>query len=474
MGSHLPGQYMLASEVQRFIDDQCLLHPEARVIVSVSGGADSMALLSVLCSLVPTYRMTLFVAHINHQLRDGEALRDALFVKRYCDGLGLPFHKADIDVRFLKRRTGMSSQLAARQLRYGALLSLRDSLSATHIALGHTADDQAETMLLRLLRGVGPAGLAGIPAGRMPFIRPLLKVHRNAIRSYLHSNGIPWVEDSSNTSRAYQRNRIRLDLLPEMGKYRPGISQRLHQAAEMLRADNDVLDERTRDFAEHAVEQKIGRSMLAIRRAPFVAAPLAMQRRLLRHTIDRLPGWEHASGFRDIETLVRFIVRCGRVGRRLTLPGRLMAEWHEGAVLLWKAGTLPATPVFMPLPIPGFLTIKRLSLSIAAKTLTLGQEWRSRTEPYRVFASLEAVAPPLSIRFPRPGDRFRPLGAMGSQKLQDFFINNKVPRAIRPHVPLVIGCGEIVWVVGYRIADPFKVREDTRRVLELVCSQATS
>jgi tRNA(Ile)-lysidine synthase len=463
---------MLVSEVQRFIDVQGLLPREARVIVSVSGGADSMALLSVLHGLVSTYRLTLSVVHINHHLRDKEATRDALFVESYSDRLGLPFHKVDVDVRFLKRRTGMSSQLAARQLRYGALFSLCDSLAATHVALGHTADDQAETILLRLLRGVGPAGLAGIPAKRLPFIRPLLGVHRDSIHSYLGAAGIPWVEDSSNMSRAYLRNRVRLELMPVMGEYRPGIAQRLRQTADMLRADNDVLEEQTRVLAEQAVGREVGRSMLAIRRPPFVAAPLAMQRRLLRHAIDWLPCPEHASGFQDIETLVGFSLSGGRVGRRLTLAGRVMAEWHNDAVLLWRAGTLPATSMSMPLPVPGLLSLKGLSLSVAAKTHILKGEWRNLAGPCRVFASFEAVARPLSIRFPRPGDRFQPLGAAGSQKLQDFFVNNKVPRAVRPYVPLVISRGQILWVVGYRIGDPFKVREDTRRVLELSCSGA--
>ena len=463
---------MLVSEVQRFIDAHELLHPGARVVVSVSGGADSMALLALLHGLVPTYCLTLFVAHINHQLRDGEAVRDARFVESWADRLGLAFHKVDVDVRFLKRRGGMSSQEAARQLRYGALLSLRDSLAATHVATGHTADDQAETVLLRLLRGAGSTGLAGIAAKRTPFIRPLLGVHRDSIHSYLRSTGISWVEDSSNTSRAYLRNRVRLDLMPVLGQYRPGIAQRLRRTADMLRADNDELEEQTRVLAQRAVARRVGRSMFAILRPPFAAAPLALQRRLLRETIDRLPPSEHAGGFQDIEALVRFAVGSGRVGQRLTLAGQVMAEWHEAAVLLWKAGALPATSMAVLLPVPGYLALTGLSLSVEAKSCNLKREWKSLAGPSRVFARCEAVELPLSIRFPRPGDRFQPLGASGSQKLQDFFVNSKVPRAVRPYVPLVLSRGQILWVVGYRIAEPFKVRADTRRVLELTCSEA--
>ena len=290
---------MLVSEVQRFVNTHGLLHHGARVIVSVSGGADSMALLALLHDLVPTYRLSLFVAHINHQLRAGEAVRDARFVESCTDRLGLPFHKVDVDVGFLKRRSGMSTQQAARQLRYGALLSLRDSLAATHVAIGHTADDQAETVLLRLLRGAGSAGLAGIAAKRMPFVRPLLGVHRDSILSYLRTAGISWVEDSSNMSRAYLRNRVRLDLMPVLGEYSSGIARRLRQTADTLRSDNDELEEQTRALAKQAVVGRVGRSMFAILRPQFVAAPLALQRRLLRDhdkpvaalgTCRRLPG----------------------------------------------------------------------------------------------------------------------------------------------------------------------------------------
>ena len=290
---------MLVAEIQSFIDAHQLLHPGARVIVSVSGGADSMALLSLLHRLAPTYRLTLIVAHVNHQLRGGEAIRDARFVERYAAKLGLSFHQMDIDVKALKQRTGLSSQHAARQLRYGALQSLSCSLAATHVALGHTADDQAETLLMRLLRGGGPAGLAGIPVKRMPFIRPLLQVHRDSILAYLRAAGIPWVEDSSNTNRGYLRNRVRLDLMPALRAYHPNVAQRLHQVADMLRADNDVLEQQTEALARQVLSRGIGNAMLAIQRGPFAAAPLALQRRLLRYAIDRLPRSGNAAGFRE-------------------------------------------------------------------------------------------------------------------------------------------------------------------------------
>lgn len=464
---------MLVAEVQRFIDAHELLHPGAKVIVSVSGGADSMALLSLLYRLASTYQLTLVVAHVNHQLRGGEAIRDARFVERYADRLGLPFHKTDVDVKALKRRAGLSPQHAARQLRHGALQSLSRSLVATHIALGHTADDQAETMLMRLLRGGGPAGLSGIPVKRMPFIRPLLQVYRHSILTYLRAADIPWVEDSSNTNRGYLRSRVRLDLMPTLRNYHPRIAQRLHDVADMLCADNDALEQQAGALAKQVLRWKVGNAMTAIRRVPFTAAPLALQRRLLRHAIDRLPLSGSAASFRDLEALLRFVVNRGKVGQRLTLAGQLMAEQHSNVVLLWQARALPPISSAVVLPTPGTLTLRGLGVTLTARTLALTQAWKSQVESCRAFVDVGVVPSPLSVRFPRPGDRFHPLGASGSQKLQDFFVNNKVPRAMRPYVPLVLRGTEILWVVGYRIADPFKVRPGTQRVLELACSETT-
>lgn len=464
---------MLVAEVQRFIDIHELLHLGAKVVVSVSGGADSMALLSLLHQLQSTYRLTLSVAHVNHQLRIGEAIRDALFVERYADKLGLPFHKVDVDVKALKRRTGLSPQHAARQLRHDALQSLSRSLAATHIALGHTADDQAETLLMRLLRGGGPAGLAGMPAKRMPFVRPLLGVHRDFILEYLRTTDVPWVEDSSNANRSYLRNRVRLDLMPTLRVYHPHIAQRLHQVADMLRTDNDVLEQRTEALARQVLSREVGNAMLSIRRAPFSAAPLAMQRRLLRYAIDRLPFSGDRASFRDVETLVRFAVSGVNVGRRLTLAGQVMAEQHNDVVLLWQARALPSTSLTVILPVPGTLSLHGLASTLTAKTVARGEDGRGRSESRVALLDFDAATSPLSLRFPRPGDRFRPLGATGSQKLQDFFVNKRVPRAIRPYVPLVLAGPEILWVVGHRIAEPFKVRPETRRVLELSYSGTT-
>src|SRR6266436_6223901 len=270
---------MFVVEVQACIEAHAMLSPGDKVIVAVSGGADSMALLFALFQLRSMYDLTLMVAHVNHQLRGTEAEQDALFVEQQAACLGLPFYQTCVDVRALQRSSGMSLQHAARQLRYRFFHALYQTLDATRVALGHTADDQAETLLIRLLRGSGPAGLAGIPPVRLPFIRPLIAVSRQVISSYLQTERFSWVKDSSNEHAVYLRNRVRLDLLPKLQQYNPQIVRRLNELADMLRADSQVLEQQVDEWALQTLAWQ-AQSRVEICCRLFGLAPMAIQRRL--------------------------------------------------------------------------------------------------------------------------------------------------------------------------------------------------
>jgi tRNA(Ile)-lysidine synthase len=452
------------STVQACIDAYSMLPSGTRVVVAVSGGADSMALLSTLYKLRAVYNLTLIVAHVNHQLRGSESHRDAVFVEQQAERLGLPFYQTQVDVKSFQYTTGLSPQHAARLLRYEYFQSLCQTLETTCIALGHTADDQVETFLVRLLRGSGPAGLAGIPPVRRPFIRPLITTHRPAILSYLTSEGIAWVEDSTNAQRTYLRNCVRLDLLPMLQQINPQISKGLLGLTNMLSAENDVLEQHTDVVAQQTVQWKPGQQA-AISRDSYRAAPLAIQRRLLRRIVDVLLPLSSIAKFEHIETLRQFVID-GTVGKRCSLPGGGVAECQVGVVLLWNSRRFSPTTFTVTIPVPGMVSIPALGTRLVAEVFAKDAqriEWR----PERAFFAMERLRFPLNARFLRQGDHFFPLGAPGAKKLKDFFIDSKVPRAERPFVPLVVSGTAIVWVVGYRIAEPCKVHADTQYVLSL-------
>jgi len=457
---------MLVAEVQACIEAHAMLSPGAKVIVAVSGGADSMALLFALFQLRSAYDLTLMVAHVNHQLRGAEAEQDALFVEHQVARLGIPFYQARVDVKALQRSAGMSLQHAARQLRYRFFHTLCQTLDATRVALGHTADDQAETLLMRLLHGSGPAGLAGIPPVRLPFIRPLIAVSRQAIYSYLQTERFSWVEDSSNTHTVYLRNRVRLDLLPKLQQYNPRIVGRLNELADMLRADSQVLEQQVDEWAVQTLDGQAS-NRVEIRCGLFGLAPVAIQRRLLRRAIAALALSPETVGFRHVEGLRQFIV-SGDGGRRCGLPGQILAERRAETILLRSAPKTSAIPSVVVLRVPGQVDVAALNIRLIADIIDKPGSFKAMS-PQGALLDLDRIVCPLHVRFRQPGDRFYPLGAPGSKKLQDFFVDSKIPRVERPYVPLVVSKSEIVWVVGYRIADPFKLRPETNCVLRLQC-----
>jgi len=410
--------------------------------------------------------MTLIVAHVNHQLRGEEAEQAALFVEQQAARLGLSFHQTRVDVKALQRSSGISVQQAARQLRYRFLHALHQALHATRIALGHTADDQAETLLMRLVRGSGPAGFAGIPAVRLPFIRPLITISRPAIYAHLQSEHCPWIEDSTNAHMVYLRNRVRLDLLPKLQQYNPQIVRRLNELADMLRADSQVLEQQVDEWALQTLVWQ-ARSRVEVGCKLFGLAPVAIQRRLLRRVIEALATSPEAVSFRHIESLRQCIV-SGNQKRWCSLPDEIGAERRAKTILLWNASKTPVIPYVHALPVPGKIDIVSLNIRLIAdvipKPCNLG-----RIGPQCALLDLDRTICPLQVRFRQPGDRFYPLGSPGSKKLQDFFIDTKIPRGERPYVPLVVSGHEIVWVVGYRIAESFKLRPETNRVLCIQC-----
>ena len=353
--------------MQAYLNAYLPVLPKAKVIVAVSGGPDSMALLGGLYQLRSLYNFSLIVAHVNHRLRGEEALRDQVFVGQQARRLGLPFYQTRVHVKAFQHASGLSPQHAARQLRYHFLFALQQMLGATYIALGHTADDTSETLLVRFLRGSSPASLAGIPAVRLPFIRPLIALSRQTILTYLQSEHIPWIEDSSNTNHAYIRNRVRLQLLPLLQQYNPQIRKRLHILAELLQTDDDVLMKHVAEWSKKTVHwEHTHRVMLQC--DMLRSAPLAIQRRLLRQIINTLLPANKPASFQHIHSLLQ-LVREGHHGQRCTLPGGVLAERQQETIFVWNPQFLPSTRLVLTLPIPGEVTIVGLHMRLTADIL---------------------------------------------------------------------------------------------------------
>lgn len=458
----------LARLVEAQARSQHLFLPGARLLVAVSGGPDSVALLSLLTELAPSWGLSLAVIHVNHGLRGEESEEDARFVARLCQDLGIEGRSVRLSLEpphAGRRRSSLQER--ARDARYAVLLAEGRALAVDRIALGHQADDQAETLLMWMLRGAGTTGLAGIPPIRDAlFIRPLLGISREQILEYLQARGLPYRNDSSNAKPVYLRNRIRQDLLPRLKVYNPAIVDVLARQAKVLK-DDDLYLEAMASAALDPLTQTRPDGSLVVDRAGLLALPPALRRRAVRLLFRRLNPSLPCPSFTVVESVIRQVF-LGRSGAGITALG--LAISHEYASVRFGPAGVPVggTPqASLPLPCPSALRWPLTGQIIRAR---LADEAVSTAPGHRQTAvfDLDRFTPTLTVRSWRCGDVFQPAGMRGrSKKLQDFFSDSKIPRRERGAVPLVTAPEGILWVVGHRADHRFAATPDTRRRLVL-------
>ncbi len=428
------------------------------VLVAVSGGADSIALLDLLRALASRLGLTLDCAHVHHGLRS-EADADADFVRGVCQTLGVPFHLDRVSVRREPPWEGLEAE--ARRARHAALESRARALGAARIATGHTADDQAETVLMRLLAGAGPRGLAGIAWQRDPFVRPLLATRRAEILDHLRSRGLEWREDATNRDPSFLRNRLRHDVLPHLARVLGAdVTAGLCRTASLCRrlvtdldrhAEAELARVATRNPAGFVlpVQELLARPDELAAEMLFTAAAAlgdARPRRAATHrAVRRLL---HAETPRRAVTFGPLSVE--RSGKWLRVGPTRLAALDEGV-----------------LPVPGSVDLPGVVLRLSARRFDRPFDYAPPRDPRRVAFDADLLPDALAVRRRRPGDRFTPFGGQGERRLKTFFIDAGVPRWERPRVPLLEAAGDIIWVAGVRRGSGAPVSKDTRRILEV-------
>ncbi len=453
--------------VRRFAREEGLFQAGGRVLVAVSGGPDSVALLHLLVRLGSEWDLHLGVAHFDHGLRGEASREDARFVATLAQDLGLPIYFGEGDVRRLAHSEKISLQMAARRLRLDFLEDTRRTHTYDQLALGHTADDQVELFLLRLLRGAGAEGLKGMwPSTSGGLVRPLLAVGKDVVLAWLHQEKLPYRVDSSNLNRKYLRNRIRLDLLPFMAQ---GYNPRLRDAIWRLMA---LLQEDERLLAEAATQawDQVGRWItpeLAVLSIPgLLELSPGLQKRLLRLTLGRFLTHQEITSAQvnNLMALVRGQKSGGAITWGKCTVARAGPELHVFP-------TLPAPPAHLAATLPGVGMLESpAGWRFEARNLPDLPPAPQTASADTVWVDQAKVAFPLTLRPILPGDRFWPQGAPGLKKMQDFLVDAKIPRWLRPHLPLVASGEEIVWVPGLRLAESVKLTPASRQALELIIS----
>jgi tRNA(Ile)-lysidine synthase len=472
-----------------------LVPPGGRVVVALSGGSDSVALLLLLRELQASGELDVVAAaHLNHGLRES-AHHDEQFCRALAGGFGIPFRADLIDVRARAARDRTSVEDAGREARYELFDRVAGEFRADAVATGHTRDDQAETFLLRLLRGAGPRGLSGIhPKVRLPaeapkarrwVIRPVLDCSRDDLREYLAARGQPFCEDESNADLSIPRNRVRHELLPLLReRYSPAIADVLARDAAIARADDDRLQREAIDLARSIVlPNRATESGTPIREVELDVVALAALHPALAVRVARIALQELTPdrfvGFDHVEGLLELVRSDGSKHASLSLPGQY-AERRGSRIVLSREPFKPYSNSFrVPLSIPGEVILTEQGWAVSAHVgsdPTLGSDPKVRSfrnvlgsDPKAFSAFAQRVSGGLAVRSRQPGDWLRPLGMGGRRKkLQDVLVDRKVARDRRDSIPIVVDeTDRIVWVVGEAVTEDFRVTEPSQAVIFL-------
>lgn len=452
--------------VRRVVRDEDLIEPGDRVLVAVSGGIDSSLLLFLLDRIKSDIPMTLGVAHVNHGLRGPESERDEAFVRDLADRLSLACHVLRADVRSYARDSGLSTQHAGRDIRYRFFDEVCDREGYRKIAIAHNRDDQVETFLLRVIKGTGLNGLTAIPIRRGRIIRPLLRTYRAEIEACARRFSVPFIEDSSNAKETYERNFVRLNIMPLMARINPRFREKvLLLLSDIVSVDALFEDEATEFLEEHG---RLGEREGSVPVAPLRALHPETRFRVISRMLGRLEP--RFIALREHVKLVEKSLFSLRPNNEVALPHGMRVRRAYGTLVFMKDA--PETEVGDVFEIgPGRNRIPPLGIALDVsfprerpETLRAGVTTPSATSV--AFFDAGAV-PALSLRTFRNGDRFVPLGMTRSVKLKDYFMARKIPAPRRKRIPLLLSGSDIMWVVGERMDERYKVKQDTRSFLKV-------
>ncbi|WP_240633492.1 tRNA lysidine(34) synthetase TilS [Paenibacillus montanisoli] len=474
MEDRLSGLSLLAREERLWL-------PGETVVVAVSGGPDSMALLHMLHSLREEERLKLVAAHVDHGFRGEESAREAESVRQYSAQLGIPCETVQFNLPAYIEETGMNAQAAAREKRYAFLHQVARTYGAARIALAHHADDQAETVLMRIVRGTGPAGLAGIPIRRIEknveLIRPLLRTYKADILRYCEQWAIPFSQDSSNGQKYYFRNAVRLDVLPYLSSFNPQLSQSLVRLADLAAAEDDWLEQETMAVFERQIAPH-GEGCQLTRKA-LLGLHVALQRRLIKLILRYIGLETETTSFERVET-IRLAAADGAPSTWSFDVGggvRFLREYDNLVFIRANEGRTISER-------GGYAYVVRrdtasLALPEAEAVLTLAElakdEAPRPASRHEALFDADALAFPLTVRNRKPGDRMQVLGLNGTKKVQDMFVDDRIAPSRRESVPIVVDAnGYVLWIPGIRRSSHAQVKESTSRVIRMVAQTKPS
>ncbi len=465
----------ILQKVRETIKKHFMLSDRDHVLVGLSGGPDSVCLAVILDKLREDFNLSLSAVYIDHSLRPDEVVKEMEFCEDLCKEFRIDFHVRKIDVKKYAVDTGINLQEAARELRYAACEEVSLSINAGRIALGHNADDQAETVLMRLFRGSGRKGMTGIPPVRKKIIRPLIEVERKDIEEFLLQNAgayfntpvranssspLPFAVDSSNLKEDYFRNWIRLSLMREIRKKNPAVVRDICRTAGILREEEEYLDLIVTKTLMRLISRKSD-SSIELFLSPLEKIEVPILRRVLRRALDATSGLRGIT-FAHVEDIIS-LLKEGRAGDSIDLPKDLRVV-REYSILKISSDKPPVLTEYEMQP-PFEIKLKEAGMVMKASFEEKGGYPGDGRDS--VILDAGRMIFPLRIRARAAGDYFYPMGFGKKKKLQDLFVDEKIPRDERDRVPIVVSGNDIIWIAGYRADDRFRVTEKTENILKI-------
>ena len=464
---------MLQKEID-FIDQNNMLHNGDKVIVALSGGPDSMCLIHILKNLQERYNLKLYAAHVNHCLRGAEADADEEYVREFCKKANIDFFCKRIDINEVARLTNTSTETAGREARYAFFNELKEKLGANLIALAHNFNDQAETILMRIIRGTGMEGLRGIrPVRDGIYIRPILILTREEIERYCELNNLKPRIDKSNFEKIYNRNKIRLELIPYLQEnFNKDILTTINRLSEIISKDQDYLEE----VAEKKYVQYCSRLAEKVRLdQQLIKEHEAIVTRVIRRALRELKGDLNNIELVHINEIIGLFSMD--TGKMISLPECIIAEKVYRQIYIYKKKgdivnnqTSSEFIIFDKEQAPQPFVVKEISemaIQVSLRIVNKDEVLNFTEDPYKKYFDYDKINRYISIRTRQEGDRFTPYGMKGSKKLKDLFIDLKIPKEERSKLPLVCFDKDIAWIVGYRVSNKYIVTKSTKYILEI-------
>ncbi|RQD67074.1 MAG: tRNA lysidine(34) synthetase TilS [Tindallia sp. MSAO_Bac2] len=442
------------------------------ILVGFSGGPDSVCLLTALHEIAESFSLTIYAAHLNHNLRGMESNEDASFAVNFSRKHNIACVVKSIEVAEYASRTGVSLEMAGRICRYRFFEEVAEKIGIDKIAVGHHLNDQAETLLMNLIRGSGLEGLTGIPAVRKKIIRPLIHCRREEIIDFCHRRNLPYRIDATNQETEFFRNKIRNRIIPDMETCQPSLMESMGRTIELLEQDRDYIEEVVEAKYQDAVRFKMLECISLDYETVSKEHP-AVASRILRRAYHDLEKTGQTVSFSHIKNVMENL-RKGTYGKEYQLPGKIIVKLKTEEILFAaeryfenRAAEPDVSKDQTTLKIPGITHLLGSDSSIYCEVLRVQKVSERNEGPYCQIFDQEKLPQELVVRTRSTGDRIKPLGMEGTKKLKDFFIDQKIPAEERDRIVLLAHENEIFWVVGHRISDRAKVTTDTQKVVRM-------